>query len=69
MAADGVGDTQEEVNPTQSEDNPTQLEDIPEELGSAANLEGQRRSHRIVQEYHKGQIHLSYRGNPYFLSP
>ena len=33
-----VGNTQEGVNPMQSEVN-------PEDLGSVANLEGQRRSH------------------------
>ena len=45
MADNDVGDTREE-------DNPTQSDDISKEFGSAANPEGQRRSHQIAREYH-----------------
>ena len=58
VADDDFGNTHEGVNPTQPEDN-------PEQLGLAVNPEGQRRYHRIAREYHDGQIHLSYGGNPY----
>ncbi len=71
-----MGDTQaygdkatNDMSDTQEENNLTQLENNPKEYGSATNPEGQRRSHWIARDYHDGQIHFSYRGNPYLLSP
>ena len=57
VADNDVGNTQEGVNPTQLEDN-------HEDFGSAANPDGQRRSHRITRQYHNDQIHSLYCRNP-----
>ena len=44
------------------------LESQPVIEGTIHNEQGQRRSARLARNYENGQVHLTYRGNPYTLT-
>ena len=44
------------------------IESEPVTQGTIHNKQGQRRSARLARNYEDGQVHLTYRGNPYTLT-